>query len=461
MKKQQGDLMKYLLSVLILITPILNAKVDEKGPDKYKEQVLKILDRSVFGKSRPPESLIEGQITTYDPMMVAIASSVYSRLPGRNESRYQQVNLPPLPHSTVCPQDMRAFVKLSKRKDNKHTFVILPGAYATWKRGSFNNQTIAVLDRRFGDPNIIAFSGYLSPAFLEGTCSKIPWDAKSISKDMYDRLSIYLDQIKANPKFTGVIGYSGGGGLVPIILAADTLSVQKANRRYFGLGGASFSPTLHGRTIFNNLDASVKDIHHNNALTSIDMNQGLFLARAFFDDFELNWDKGFGLGLDWTDIVDLYDDDPINFSERSRNEFVSIDLRDTLLAVGFEPKLINGDYGYYNAYINTGFRYDQSQSFPHCSTLSSQELGFLYDEETDLRPLLAKIDRPLLIYFSQDDPVLSSWDDSGQPEAITEVLEHAKTNPHIIVFNPKYGGHIGHFLDPIFDELLYTVFSQK
>ena len=47
--------MKYLLSLLILITPILNAKVDESEQNKHKQRVLKILDRSAFGKSRPPE----------------------------------------------------------------------------------------------------------------------------------------------------------------------------------------------------------------------------------------------------------------------------------------------------------------------------------------------------------------------------------------------------------------------
>lgn len=87
----------------------------------------------------------------------------------------------------------------------------MPGAYASWKSGSFNNQTIAALEKYFNDPMIILFSGYLSPVFLEGTCNQIPWDATSIAHDFYIRLRDYLETISAKPKYTGIIGFSGGG----------------------------------------------------------------------------------------------------------------------------------------------------------------------------------------------------------------------------------------------------------
>ena len=413
---------------------------------------------------------VKGAITTYDPMLIAVASSMHSRLPNRDNDRYWHINLPPLPDSKVCPNRMKAYVKLS-RTDSPYTFVILPGAYATWKRGSFNNQTIAALNKRFNDPSIISFDGYLSFNFLEGTCNKIPWDAMSIAEDMYSRLKIYLDALQVDSRFTGIVGYSGGGGLAPFILAEDALSAQNGEQRFFELGGAVFSPTLHGRVIFNNLDESVKGIPHNSVLTVLDSNirtlpgQLSFFANAILNDGSLNW----------RDVVSFYEDDPQMFLERSRNQFVFSDLADTLEAVGVNENMVRGDFGYYSAYINTGFRNDRYPTIEcpnhvRCSQtpdgkiipyINSQQMGFLYDQETDIRPVLEKIDRPLFIYFSQDDPALSSWDASGQPQTITEILDHAKSNPHIVVFNPQYGGHIGNFLDPIFDELLYTVFSQK
>ena len=214
-----------------------------KIDNQYTQSVRNVLEKSIFDKNQPPESMLEGQITHYQPLSLAIVSSLYSRLPERDDDLYAQVDLPPLENSDICPNPIKAFVKLSKQ-DNPHTFVILPGAYATWKRGSFNNQTIAILDKHFNDPNIISFAGYLSPPFLKGVCNKIPWDSVSIAKDLYSRLSIYLNEIKADPSSTGLIGFSGGGGLAAIMLSEDSHS-----ERLFGLGGAVFSPTLHGRTI--------------------------------------------------------------------------------------------------------------------------------------------------------------------------------------------------------------------
>ncbi len=497
--------MKQVLILLIFtlfLLPVVQADDDNNDPKEKRNNssqfripsqssplrpVNVVLNDSIFGKDQPPESMLEGKITFYDPVPLMLVSSVYSRSPGRDDSQYTQVNLPPLENSDICPNPMKAFVKRSKR-ENPYTFVILPGAYATWKRGSFNNQTMSVLDKHFNDPNIIAFAGYLSPLFLKGVCEKIAWDSISIARDIYSRLGIYLSEIQANPATTGLIGYSGGAGLTLIMLSEDASASQnQEEKRLFGLGGISFSPTLHGRTIFHNLDTAVSSIDHPYALTDWTNWGNLAVSGTQF------WESS------WKQLADSHEDDPEALWERTFNEFSVVDLEDILKAVSFDidtvsihwgkkfpkrhPKLaffgfdLSTKLSYMDVFINTGFRLDLineclDKHIPLHSPFDGLTLGVCqsriknpnnletsYDNRTDLKPHLTAIDRPALIYFSQDDPVLSSYDASGQPPVITEILEEAGNNPNITVFNPKYGGHIGIFLDPIFEELIKTFFS--
>ncbi len=467
---------------------IISSANNINGHPLTPRPVNEVLKDSIFGKDQPPESMLEGEITYYDPVPLMLVSSVYSRSPGRDDHQYTQINLPPLENSDICPNPMKAFVKLSKQ-ENPYTFVILPGAYATWKRGSFNNKTMSVLNKQFNDPNIIAFAGYLSPPFLRGVCNKIPWDSISIARDLYSRLGIYLsDEIQADPATTGLIGFSGGAGLALIMLSEDaSVSQNQEEKRLFGLGGTSFSPTLHGRTIFHNLDAVVGSIDHPKALTDWTNLGNLAASGVQF------WESS------WKQLSKSHEDDSKALRERAFNEFSVIDLEDILKAVGVDTDNIFIHWGeefpkrhpgmayfginfrtklsYMDVFINTGLRLDSTNECPEKHTpsdSSSDGLGAcqsiiktpnnlenLYDDITDIKPHLAAIDRPALIYFSQDDPVLSSYDGSGQPPVITEILEEAQNNPNITVFNPKYGGHIGAFLDPIFEALIRAFFQYK
>ena len=420
-----------------------------------KKRLQAVLKNSVFNNQ--PESLANGYITNYDPALIAVAASLYSRLPARDDTQFEQQNLPPLirPYlDSPCPNSMKVYVKKSKQK-NPYTFVLLPGAYATWKRGSFNNQTIAVLNKKFNDPNIIGFDGYLSPAFLEGTCDKIPWNAKAIAEDIRARLRYMLvsalNGLKATPEKTGLIGHSGGASLVVAMLAKDATEVIKHKTeavRLFGLGGMSFSPVLHALSTYHNLDESVKTIPHDRGISTLDLSQISFLAGAFLEDFS----------LDWRDMVDLYDSDPQNYLERYTNEVYYPDLRGTLKAINMDLTDLNKEeLSYYNIYVNTGFKNDMPTSI--IGNLSKENLDLLHNYTLDSRPLLEAIDRPLLIYFSQDDTIISSYDNSGQPEVVTAILSFADKKPDITVFNPEYGGHIGHFFDPIFENLLHAFFT--
>ena len=445
MKKHIYSLITFIFAILIL--PVSCTPVSE-----HQKQVLKILDKSAFNDSSPPASLENGQLTSYDPMMISVAATLRSEQPGINEGKYKEVKLAPASNSpSICIGDFSAFVKHSKT-NSPYTFIILPGTHGSWGTRSFYNQTIDNLDRNFDDPNIIAFHGYLSPDFLEGSDCKIPWDTTNIGLDFYLRTSAYLESIQADPEHTGLIGFSGGGGLTLLMLAYDSEDQDFSDKKYFGLGGIAFSPTLDGRVTFNNLDTGHKvsvEKHHDNTLSSVDLKNIPFFLRAMKD-----------LSLDWKDIAESYDKNPEDFRARAFNHFTFNNLTSSMEAVGFDESNINGPLSHYNFYINTGFRQDITQELGH-EIDSLETLNELYDENSNAMPYLDQIEAPFLIYFSQDDPVLSSYDDSGQPGIITKILNRADRNSNIIVFNPRYGAHVGMFFDPIFSELLYTFFVRN
>lgn len=219
-------------------------KIITKEMRDRRSFVENVLEKSVFSTETAPESLAEGEITTYDPMLVTVVASVKSRLPARDTSRWIQVKLPPSDavRNRICPHPFKVFARHSNT-NNPYTFVILPGAYSEWETGSFHNQTVAAVDKYFNDPTVISFSGYLSSDFLEGACVQVPWDKRIIAKDLYSRLGIYLNKIQAKSEHTGIIGFSGGGGLSIHILGVDAQSSRLHNgQRFFGLGGAVFSP---------------------------------------------------------------------------------------------------------------------------------------------------------------------------------------------------------------------------
>ena len=401
----------------------------------HQQAIQDVLKHSIFLGELPPSSLANGKITTYDPIMIGLAASLNSTQSERDDSLYTTVELPTLPNSDICPHPIKAFVKRSQTR-NAYTFVIFPGSYTTWQSGQFISQTSAVLEKTFDDPHIIAFEGYLSTEFLEDSCEKIPWDAITLAKDLYARLKVYLSET-SNPARTGIISFSGGAGLALVMMGED------ASNGVFGLGGAAFSPTLHGQTVFYNLDTSVKEIPHSDTITtySWDWNYIKFAsAIKFFSEDPL------------LPLMEFYNSDPQHFRERAMNELTLVKLKQTITGLHLNAENIIGNFSYYNVFINTGIRQD------HPDLTSSEELSALYQTKLNIIPFLKKIKKPVLIYTSQDDPITSSYNNSGQPTVITKILKEAQTNSFIMVFNPRYGGHNGVLLEPLFEHLIQAMF---
>ncbi len=401
----------FFVTLLTIFGPVLLLANDENSPSaNLTEKISPILNRSAFLGPNPPTELAEGRLKVYQPVVVSVVASLKSRQPERDLESWTETKRPAVTAQSICPNPISAFVKKSKT-GSPYTFVVFPGSYATWKRGSFTSQTSDVLDQKFDDANIIAFPGYLSPAFLEGACSQIPWDGIGMAKDFFARINVQLKQMNAQASKTGLIGFSGGGFLAIAMLGHDAELVNSGQDRTFGLGAMAFSPILHARTAFHNLDSQF-------AKSSIDPKLGLTTT-----DMSNLWYMLRHLGPPkWNQISDLYANNPQEFIDRSFNEFTIEDLHDTVEAVGVGD--LDGELTYENVYVQNGFA--KSHNLTHADQKS---VDALFDHETDVRPLIQKISAPLLIYFSQDDPVLSHADSSEkQPPVITGILNSAREN---------------------------------
>ena len=390
----------------------------------FRFDLEKLLQQSAFAQSTPPENLIPRG--SYNPILLSVVASLKSRQPERDPRRWKEIRLKATANSS-CSGEMRAYIKRSHAR-SPSTFIILPGSYATWTRGSFVNQTSASLANQFGDPNLIAFDGYLTKTFLSNVCDQIPWDGKALSYDLYNRLRATVPKLLRQ---VGVVGFSGGANLALGLLSADA----KSEHPIFKLGGAVFSPVLHGRSVYQTLDTeySHSQINRSHRLTSLDLYNLQFVLRHFRLP-------------DWTSVGELYAQDPREFSARFYNEFRH-DLDDARAAINLPA---TAQDGYYQSFVLQGFAHGQSSS----------HMDQDYDAATDLHSL-SVIDRPLLIYFSKDDPVLSGSRSQGQPEIITQLLQDLRVKPNIVVFNPEFGGHTGALVDPIFNQILKVVLTPR
>ena len=103
------------------------------------------------------------------------------------------------------------------------TFLILPGAYASHRYGSYVNQSLEALSKHFSKFNVIAFDGFLSPAFIKFSCLELIWNIPKFSQDLYARLSVLLDTLGVPAQNTGILGFSGGGTVGLHLIYQDSL----------------------------------------------------------------------------------------------------------------------------------------------------------------------------------------------------------------------------------------------
>lgn len=400
----------YLMCLLVL------AFVVPAFGQSFQSELNFLLGQSVFSKPVPPENLVVG--FAYDPVLLSVAASLHSRQPARNWARWKQVRLPPGRRFT-CAGPITALMR-SSRRAGQPSFVILPGSFAAAKRGSFVNETVAALDKAFGDPNIIAFPGYLTVEFLRGACDQFPWNSLALADDLYERIGLaFADLLEAGD--AGVVGFSGGGVLALRLLADD--AGRLSSSRKFNRGGLIVSPILDAEKTFSKLDAQFdrRTLDARLTLTSADWGN----VRSI-----LSYIRG-GIGR-------VFARDPKQFYARFFNQFRA-DLEVARDAVGQSRS-----GGYRQTFVVDGL--GEGQDRPG--------LDAEFRSVSDLSQSLSKIDRHLLIIFAEDDPVLA-YPTSAEPSASTQAfLATAELNPAVAVYDLKFGAHCGLLLDPIFYELI-------
>ena len=432
--------MSYLFLALALVSP---------GAVKATN-VESVLEQSIYNSDKAPTDFDDFKLLQYDPLVLSVTATVRSRASkikpievktkrGRRFVKvWEDILLSPQSKQSICSGDLKAYFKASSTK-SPYTFVILPGSYTTHKSGAFINQTSDVLIQNFNDPNILAFSGYLSSDFIGDACKKIPWDSVAIANDLHQRIEAFFERHNLNKESSGIVGFSGGGFLTSIILSAD----GAPNRQpIFGLGGLSFSPILIPVVAFDILDSEYKSssIRQDKAISSLNFNN----IRSFLK---------YGTPPE-TDFSRMQLEDPTEFRNRFYNEFTHVSLRQTIDAVGISIDTSDNELSYENFYIYNGFKTDNPK-------IETSFLKEKFIQDTDITHELEHIKAPHLIYFSQDDPILAAKIGEPQDSRIDELLETASQNPNITVFNPKYGAHVGALVDPIFEELVTEFFNQS
>ena len=343
--------------------------------------------------------------TPYDPALISVLASVHSREP-RRTGAWAKVRLKNPSPKSLCPGPFEMHVRRSGRKGFP-AFIIFPGSFATFRHGSFTNQTVAALDKAFGDPSIFAFSGFLSPDFLK-SCRDLPRDEFALAADLYAAWSKSFARDCVSG--CGVIGFSGGGNIALGMLSAD--AIKYGGRGLITRGALAISPILDKPTAFQNLD-SLGRINAKR-LSSLDFLNILNLARNFWESLGQRLEVAFR-------------QNPEVFHQRFYNEFIQ-DLADARRAVGLNPG---------PGYLVTFGR-----------------------EFMDLFGGLLGIEHPALVISGQDDPVLSTGLGQTQPECISRILNRAEPLDRVWIYNPRYGAHTGILLDDVFDPLVAKFFGS-
>lgn len=444
--------------ILVIILFIVGActSTEKKRSVASTSQLHQLLDSivkdSIYNGAEPPANIEVAENSPYDPVVLAAQASLLSRIglvkaPIFNEREktkdgFKKVSLPASSHNPACGSAMPAYFRRSKSNPSGPTFVLLPGAFSSWKNGAFTHQTFEYLDKEFNKPNVLAFIGYLAGSALEGICNDVPWDGEAYARDLKARIQTFFKEQGLSSATAGAIGYSGGAYLASMLVGIDGES-SKSNS-LLGLGAMAFSPIIDGYTAFEILDAQMEktDLPKDKSLLTFD-----YIAGSLFGKLinKLSRSKE----TMWTVALS----DKKMFYDRFYNMFWG-DLL-TIVKSTRPSQSLDGIKGYLDVFINMGYR----STHPN---LSESESIAQFKKFTNVPSTVEKAKSNLFIYTSQDDPVLSAAPGDPQAPAVTKALARMQRNKNIYVFNPKYGSHAGALLDvPNWEKLIRTFFGYQ
>ncbi len=415
----------WLVPVIAVLTIAVGNPTPAIGAPNH-ERLQFLFERSPFTRTISHLNFFDNSIPRslpYDSRLISAVATLRSRFPDKDSS-WTTIQVPSVGPRKTCPRPIPVMIRKSKRR-GADTYVILPGSFASLKRGSFVNQTAVTLQSRFGDANIVAFPGYMTPDFLTA-CDDLPWDWNSVAADIYARLSGVFQKIGANADRTGIVGFSGGGLLTLAMLSLDSKKYPGGDR-LFGLGGIAISPILDDETAFEILDSSFKKtaIDKDLTLTSYDFRNLLRMTKLANESMIQV-------------MIDIWTAAPKEFRDRFYNEFTMDDLKTAIRVVGGSE---DAKAGYANV-------------FNLRAAAKKHETG-----AGAVKSVLNSISIPTLLWFADDDPVLATKPDGSVDPRVKSVISFARQNPNIVVFNPPFGGHTGATLDPEFCNYISVFFG--
>jgi hypothetical protein len=412
----------------------------------------------------PKDPTAATQTFQYDAELVTMTAGLESRDYPR-KGQWQNVALP-LPAEAsgegFYTRNVPAYFRQGTR-GTRRLFVLFGSSYSTWKFGSWHSKTIALLDELYGQPDILAFSGFLTPEFL--TLGNPYPDIRQdrVARDLYARIRAFL-KTRYGTQLTalrpGLVGYSGGATLVLQTLAQDA----RQSTPLFTGGSLAASPILHAATAFENLDRAADEA----VRTGTPEREGLTTPLSMMD-FLFHGIPSSASVLRASRNNEISSTTTRSLVGKFRNEFLVVDLRTVAASSsgnGFHwqwgrisPEQSARGLGNRYVHFYKDFIYNKiyRAQVPGAANLS-------FEAFADLRPAFASIQQPAYVVFAEDDPVLSNANyahDGRFPAPIAEVIRDSAQNPNLHFFVPRFGGHVGYALDTSwYRALLRTVLGE-
>lgn len=411
------------------------------GSSQDSSQLSPMITASPFYDPTLTNIPFHGQTVPYDPHLISVMASLESRQHSQSH-RYppqdKTFEMPSQGIDPLCSGPIKAYVRRSKTAPHSSasspTFVILPGSFSEQATGGHVNKIVDILDEHSTDYHLISTDGILTPKFIQHSCSGIPWNQKLMAQDFYHRLQTLIIRLGQDVTNTALVGTSGGGSLGAAMLSY----ASEQPTPLFQRGALLISPVISSTVAFDNIDTKVSQTHHRRVLED-----PLYFSHLLI---RFLWQRK--ITIHALDMLTVYQRNPKDFIDRFYNQFSYIHLKQTIKAA----KLTSDNSRHLQSYQHI---------FTHLAPQASGESDpkQAFNQANNMEQILAHISTKTLITFSLDDPLLS---DAQKPQSvIRSMFESASTNPHLHLYTPPYGSHIGAFLDPALPSLISFAFNLK
>ena len=395
---------------------------------------------SPFFVSSLSHTVLDKKRIVYDPVMLSVVAALYSRSPRRKDfSKFRKLSLEPVAgfsEGSACRAPMSVYMKRSQ-SPRAPVYIILPGFFTHWRTGMIYNRTIATLETMHPDPTILALGGFLSADFLSESCERVPALLEELTADVYQRLRLFLSSLYDEGEVGEVylLGFSGGARAALWLAAHDGTGEHKPLFERI----LAVSPPLEVLSVVDHLDGYRRQLASRSSLSETLWGRVWGLLQNFTID----------LPLDWRLAVEVFQRNPGGFRRKAMAQFAVKNLEEAWRSLSLRAGSDEG-VSYEELLVHRGLVAED----PQYGALSRAQRREVFRKRTDLRRALDHIHRPVSLYYAKDDPFFGVM---PSPDLLRSLESHR----YIHFMNPKFGAHLGLFVDPIFPSLLKVLFTEE